>query len=355
MAGYARLSNNYWQDKDVLKLRRRNPAAALLHVLAISWCSDHTSDGRIDEDTLLYVLGASETDVTDLVASGMLQADPNGGEGMYVLRSYLKYQNSAEQIEDAKAKATERQRRKRERDTNKTVTDTGNQSVTPMSSERPEHVTPMSRRDNQSVTPMSFNQEPRKNNQEINPPLTPPTEGAATEETEPSIAPTSSLRVSPRSRPRIRSTATGSARSTPTPGRSSTGPCHPSSRPPPRRSRKPAKTRANPRGSSLNPRTGSPTANGATTRPDRHARNHPRRHGSAVTCSNMCPRIRSSRPAAGSWRSSVRASRRKPRSNRCSRNSTREVTRGHEPRGGMATPVRAVLPEPEFPPGALPT
>ncbi|KFI86237.1 hypothetical protein BREU_1410 [Bifidobacterium reuteri DSM 23975] len=72
MAGYAKLSNQYWQDKDVLKLRRRNPAAALLHVLAISWCSDHTSDGRIDEDTLLFVLGATDQDVADLLASGML-------------------------------------------------------------------------------------------------------------------------------------------------------------------------------------------------------------------------------------------------------------------------------------------
>ncbi|OZG57835.1 endonuclease [Bifidobacterium tissieri] len=86
--GYARLSNGYWQDKGILKLRRRNPAAALLHVLAISWCSDHATDGRIDEDTLLYVLGATEQDVVDLVASGMLQ--PAEDEpGMYVLRNYL--------------------------------------------------------------------------------------------------------------------------------------------------------------------------------------------------------------------------------------------------------------------------
>lgn len=56
MAGYARLSNGFWQDKDILKLRRMNPSAALLYVMAISWCSDHASDGIIADDELLYVL-----------------------------------------------------------------------------------------------------------------------------------------------------------------------------------------------------------------------------------------------------------------------------------------------------------
>ena len=159
MAGYARLSNDFWQDRDVLKLRRRNPSAALLYVMAISWCSDHASDGIIAEDELLYVLNASDEDVSDLAASGLLLRGSD--EGCYVIRNYLKYQNSAEQIEQTKEKVKERQRRKRERDANKTVTDSDNESVTPMSRRDNESVTPMSRRDNESVTPMSFNQEPR--------------------------------------------------------------------------------------------------------------------------------------------------------------------------------------------------
>ncbi len=163
MAGYARLSNDFWQDRDVLKLRRRNPSAALLYVMAISWCSDHASDGIIAEDELLYVLNASDEDVSDLAASGLLLRGSD--EGCYVIRNYLKYQNSAEQIEQAKEKVKERQRRKRERDANKTVTDSDNESVTPMSRRDNESVTPMSRRDNESVTPMSFNQEPRTKNQ----------------------------------------------------------------------------------------------------------------------------------------------------------------------------------------------
>lgn len=112
MAGYARLSNDFWQDEDVSMLRRQNPAAALLFVLAISWCSDHSSDGRISRKTLLYVLNASDEDVETLAESGLIVADEDGSA--YTLRSYLKYQNSAEDIK-AKAEANrERVRRWRE-------------------------------------------------------------------------------------------------------------------------------------------------------------------------------------------------------------------------------------------------
>lgn len=116
MAGYARLSNDFWQDEDVSMLRRQNPAAALLFVLAISWCSDHSSDGRISRKTLLYVLNASDEDVETLAESGLIVADEAGS--VYTLRSYLKYQNSAE---DIKAKAeTNRERVRRWREARKT-------------------------------------------------------------------------------------------------------------------------------------------------------------------------------------------------------------------------------------------
>ena len=99
MAGYARLSNGFWQDKDILKLRRMNPSAALLYVMAISWCSDHASDGIIADDELLYVLNASDGDVADLVASGLLLRGSD--EGCYMIRNYLKYQNSSRQIDES--------------------------------------------------------------------------------------------------------------------------------------------------------------------------------------------------------------------------------------------------------------
>lgn len=89
MAGYARLSNGFWQNKNILKLRRRNPSAALLYVMAISWCSDHSSDGLIDMDDLLYVLNASDEDVDDLVASGLLLEPSEDTDGKLAIRNYL--------------------------------------------------------------------------------------------------------------------------------------------------------------------------------------------------------------------------------------------------------------------------
>lgn len=169
MAGYARLSNNFWQDKDILKLRRRNPSAALLYVMAISWCSDHSSDGLISEDELLYVLNASDEDVNDLVASGLLLEPSEATKGKYAIRNYLKYQNSAKQIEEAKEKEKEKKRRQRgTKQDNENVTNVSrrdNSTVPTMSQDVPENVPAMSPRDNSTVPTMSFNQEPRTNNQ----------------------------------------------------------------------------------------------------------------------------------------------------------------------------------------------
>jgi hypothetical protein len=157
MAGYARLSNGFWQDKDILKLRRRNPSAALLYVMAISWCSDHASDGIIAEDELLYVLNASDEDVSDLAASGLLLRGSD--EGCYMIRNYLKYQNSSLQIEQEREKEREKKRRQRWNKGDKPT-------VPPVSQDVPDDVPDMSLGDKPTVPPVSFNQEPITNNQE---------------------------------------------------------------------------------------------------------------------------------------------------------------------------------------------
>jgi hypothetical protein len=155
MAGYARLSNDFWQDEDVSMLRRQNPAAALLFVLAISWCSDHSSDGRISRKTLLYILNASDEDVETLAESGLIVADEAGS--VYTLRSYLKYQNSAEDIK-AKAEAN-RERVRRWREARKTE---GNGVETDNQEPGNDDVMHYERSGNGVETD---NQEPRTNNQ----------------------------------------------------------------------------------------------------------------------------------------------------------------------------------------------
>ena len=168
MAGYARLSNGFWQDKDILKLRRMNPSAALLYVMAISWCSDHASDGIIADDELLYVLNASDGDVADLVASGLLLRGSD--EGCYMIRNYLKYQNSSRQIDESRERERVKKRRQREaRQDIANVPDVSpkdDANVPDVSLGDIASVPDVSLGDIASVPDTSFNQEPRTKNQE---------------------------------------------------------------------------------------------------------------------------------------------------------------------------------------------
>ena len=179
MAGYARLSNGFWQDKDILKLRRMNPSAALLYVMAISWCSDHASDGIIADDELLYVLNASDGDVADLVASGLLLRGSD--EGCYMIRNYLKYQNSSRQIDESRER--ERVKKRRQREARQDIANVPDVSpkddanvpdVSPKDDANVPDVSPkdianvpdVSPKDDANVPDTSFNQEPRTKNQE---------------------------------------------------------------------------------------------------------------------------------------------------------------------------------------------
>ena len=192
MAGYARLSNGFWQDKDILKLRRMNPSAALLYVMAISWCSDHASDGIIADDELLYVLNASDGDVADLVASGLLLRGSD--EGCYMIRNYLKYQNSSRQIDESRERERVKKRRQREArqdianvpdvspkdDANvPDVSPKDDANVPDVSPKDDANVPDVSLGDIASVPDTSFNQEPRTKKIYLLTPL-PPTKRIST-------------------------------------------------------------------------------------------------------------------------------------------------------------------------------
>ena len=179
MAGYARLSNGFWQDKDILKLRRMNPSAALLYVMAISWCSDHASDGIIADDELLYVLNASDGDVADLVASGLLLRGSD--EGCYMIRNYLKYQNSSRQIDESRERERVKKRRQREaRQDIANVPDVSPKDIANVPDVSPKddaNVPDVSLGDIASVPDTSFNQEPRTKKIYLLTPLPPPRSG----------------------------------------------------------------------------------------------------------------------------------------------------------------------------------
>ena len=92
--GYARLSNGFYANTKVRKLAMRRPSALGLYALAISFCSDRLTDGRLSEDELLYQLFASEDDIRALCDVGLFESD---GEG-YVIHDYLEHQNSSQKV-----------------------------------------------------------------------------------------------------------------------------------------------------------------------------------------------------------------------------------------------------------------
>lgn len=145
--GYARLSNEFWRNTKIRKLKRRHGMSPVgLFALIVTYCSDAMSDGRISEDALLYQLDADETDVQALVDAGMLAADGDG----YVVHDYLRHQNSREQIEQQANLNRERQRRFREKRLNNADSADDNADVTRYAS---------------VSNALPFNQEPITNNQ----------------------------------------------------------------------------------------------------------------------------------------------------------------------------------------------
>jgi hypothetical protein len=53
--GYAKLSNDFYMNRKIRKLMKRCPEAVAAYIFMVSYSSDKLTDGRVDEDTALYV------------------------------------------------------------------------------------------------------------------------------------------------------------------------------------------------------------------------------------------------------------------------------------------------------------
>lgn len=70
--GYARLSNGLWRNTKIRKIARKDPQALADWIMAISFCSDKLTDGRLTEDDMLFNLGFDEESIDRLVDLGLL-------------------------------------------------------------------------------------------------------------------------------------------------------------------------------------------------------------------------------------------------------------------------------------------
>lgn len=107
--GYARLSNGLWLNDKVNELIERNPHAFAIWTLAISYCSDQLTDGRMNARAWRRI-GADQTDVLMLVTCRLVDRID---DDTWMIHDYLQHQNSRESVESEREAAKERMSRKR--------------------------------------------------------------------------------------------------------------------------------------------------------------------------------------------------------------------------------------------------
>lgn len=95
LGSYAKLSSSYYRDDAILEAGER---AEILFVRGLAYCSESPSDGFISDRQLRAVIGVGMRDVVKrasaLVSAGLWQRE----EGGYLVRSWLKWHKSAEEI-----------------------------------------------------------------------------------------------------------------------------------------------------------------------------------------------------------------------------------------------------------------
>lgn len=105
LGNYAKLSASYYRDDAILEAGER---AELLYVRGLAYCSEAMSDGFISDRQLTAVVGIGMRDVTKraslLVSLGLWSRV----EGGYVIRTWLKWNKSAEEIGAALRRDRER-------------------------------------------------------------------------------------------------------------------------------------------------------------------------------------------------------------------------------------------------------
>lgn len=133
VGAYAKLLANYASDDAIIAA---GEAAELLFVRGLAFCATSDSDGYITEGQLSRVVGAGMKDAPKrakrLVAEGLWESTEDG----YVVRSWLKIHEAAE--EKGRKRSTDRERKRSERGSDSEPCPSGQDA---MSERNPEGVT----------------------------------------------------------------------------------------------------------------------------------------------------------------------------------------------------------------------
>lgn len=102
--GYVQLSNGFYLNRKVRRLRRTMPSAISAFVVMLSYCGDNLTDGYVDDDTAEFVLDITVQELDALQQVGLIESVDGG----YVIHDYLEHNRSRQQVMAKRKRERER-------------------------------------------------------------------------------------------------------------------------------------------------------------------------------------------------------------------------------------------------------
>ncbi len=92
--GYVKLSNGFWRNMKIRKLRAVYPSGVSAYVLMLSYAGDELTDGYVDNDTTAYVLGITHEETDAMQKCGLIEPAEKG----WYIHDFLDYNREREKV-----------------------------------------------------------------------------------------------------------------------------------------------------------------------------------------------------------------------------------------------------------------
>lgn len=117
--GYVKLSNGFWRNTKIRKLRTVYPSGVSAYVMMLSYAGDQLTDGYVDNDTTAYVLGITTDETDALQECGLIEPAENG----WYIHDFLDYNREREKVMQRRDYMRDYMRDRREQESCKQLTD----------------------------------------------------------------------------------------------------------------------------------------------------------------------------------------------------------------------------------------
>ena len=123
--GYVKLSNGFWRNTKIRKLRTVYPSGVSAYVLMLSYAGDELTDGYVDSDTTAYVLGITREETDALQECGLIEPVENG----WYIHDFLDYNREREKVMQRRDYMRDYMRDRREQESCKQLTNDSKHAV----------------------------------------------------------------------------------------------------------------------------------------------------------------------------------------------------------------------------------